>query len=161
MQTTGYFHWPFLANVDLATRMITAFGASNWCQEMILRWAGKSTAGINALKADNALEVYGQFFAREHTLKASCEDYKEGATTDVQREEKEGGKINVPLLLVYSQAGIGRGFTFPDVWSNWVAEGVDIQHHGLGDGIGHFGAEEAPKECAEVVGKWLTNVLSK
>lgn len=144
--------------------MITAFGASNFCQEMILRWAGKNPSGIDALKTDDAIEVYGQFFAQEHTLKATCEDYKEGATTDVEREEKnnkEGRKINVPLLLVYSQAGIGSRFTFPDVWRDWVGEGVDIRHHGLGEGIGHFGAEEAPKECAGVVGKWLTHVLSK
>ncbi|USP74878.1 alpha/beta-hydrolase [Curvularia clavata] len=163
-EVTGYFHWPFLANVDLATRMITAFGASNWCREMILHWAGKNTVGINTLKADDALEVYGQFFEQEHTLKASCEDYREGATTDVEREEKsnkEGRKINVPVLLVYSQAGIGSRFTFPDVWREWVGEGVNIQHHGLGDGVGHFGAEEAPKECAEVVERWLKDVLQK
>lgn len=144
--------------------MINAFGGSNWCQEMILRWAGRNAAGINALKTDGALEVYGQFFAREHTIRASCEDYKEGATTDVEREEKsnkEGRKISVPLLLIYSQTGIGSRFAFPDVWREWVGEGVDIQHHGLGDDVGHFGAEEAPKKCAEVFGKWLTHVLSK
>ena len=144
--------------------MITAFGAANWCQEMILRWSGKNASGQEALKADDALSVYGQFFAQERTLKASCEDYKEGATTDVEREEawqKDGRKIGVPLLLLYSQAGIGSRFSFPGVWREWVGEGVEVVHHGLGDGVGHFGAEEAPAECAEVIWEWMGKAFSK
>jgi pimeloyl-ACP methyl ester carboxylesterase len=129
---------------------------------MILRWAGKSNAGIEKLKAHDALTVYGEFFAQEHTLKASCEDYKEGATTDVEREgkdQKEGRRIGVPVLLVYSEAGIGSRFDFPDVWREWVGEGVKIDNHGLGDGVGHFGAEEAPEECAETISSWLETVV--
>ncbi|CAE6997244.1 hypothetical protein P3342_000557 [Pyrenophora teres f. teres] len=157
-EVTGYFHWPLLANTDLATRMITAFGPSTWCQEMILRWSGKNVAGTEKLKADDALMLYGDFFAQEHTLRASCEDYREGATTDVEREEKdqkEGRKIDVPVLLIYSEAGIGSRFAFPDVWKEWVGKGVGIESHGLGEGVGHFGAEEAPEECAEVIQGWL------
>ncbi|KAL7770515.1 hypothetical protein CFE70_000452 [Pyrenophora teres f. teres 0-1] len=157
-EVTGYFHWPLLANTDLATRMITAFGPSTWCQEMILRWSGKNVAGTEKLKADDALTLYGDFFAQEHTLRASCEDYREGATTDVEREEKdqkEGRKIDVPVLLIYSEAGIGSRFAFPDVWKEWVGKGVGIESHGLGEGVGHFGAEEAPEECAEVIQGWL------
>jgi pimeloyl-ACP methyl ester carboxylesterase len=142
--------------------MITAFGPSNWCQEMILRWSGKSSAGVEKLKADDALTVYGDFFAQEHTLKYSCEDYKEGATTDVEKEEnnqKQGRKIGVPLLLVYSAASIGSRFDFPDVWKEWVSEGVKIDNHGLGSGVGHFGAEEAPEECADAITSWLRTVV--
>ncbi|CAO2653924.1 Nn.00g106570.m01.CDS01 [Neocucurbitaria sp. VM-36] len=157
-EVMGYFHWPLLANVDLATRMITAFGASNWCQEMILRWAGKSSTGLSKLKSDDALNVYGEFFDQPHTLKATCEDYKEGATTDVEREEKDqkdGKKINIPVFVLYSESYIGSRFKFPDVWKDWVEDGVEIQHHGLGNGIGHFGVEEAPEESAKVIGSWL------
>lgn len=142
--------------------MITAFGPSNWCQEMILRWSGKNVAGTEKLKADDALTVYGDFFAQEHTLKASCEDYKEGATTDVEKEEKDqkdGRKIEVPLLLLYSESGIGSRFAFPDVWREWVGKGVEIESRRLGEGVGHFGAEEAPEECAEVIQGWLGKVV--
>jgi hypothetical protein len=41
------------------------------------------------------------------------------------------------------------------VWKEWVDGGVTVTNHALGNGIGHFGAEEAPKECAEVIGGWL------
>ncbi|KAF2853732.1 alpha/beta-hydrolase [Plenodomus tracheiphilus IPT5] len=155
---TGYFHWPFLANTDLATRMITAFGPANWCKEMILNWSGSSSAGLASLKADDALAVYGAFFEQEGTLKASNEDYEHGATTDVEREEKwqkEGKKVKVPLLLIYGADFIGKRYQFPDVWREWVDDGVEIKSHGLGGGVGHFGAEEAPEESVEVILGWL------
>lgn len=138
--------------------MITAFGASDWCKEMTLLWAGQTSSGLAKLKADDAFDVYGGFFAQEHTLKASCEDYHEGATTDVEREQedqKAGKKIKVPLLLIYSADSIGSRYKFPDVWNDWVAAGTDLQHHGLEGGVGHFGVEEAPEECAEVIVRWL------
>ncbi|UPX10376.1 uncharacterized protein EKO05_0001040 [Ascochyta rabiei] len=157
-QITGYFHWPLLANVDLATRMISAFGPAQFLEEMTTLCAGKNDAGSKSLKADDSLKVYGEFFAQPHVLKASCEDYQHGATTDVEREEedqKAGRKIGVPLFLLYSETYIGGSYSFPDVWRDWIAEGVDIQHHALGGGIGHYGAEEAPEESARVVGNWV------
>ncbi|KAJ4374970.1 hypothetical protein N0V83_002049 [Neocucurbitaria cava] len=163
-EVTGYFHWPLLANVDLATRMITAFGGSNWCQEMILRWAGDNPEGLSSLKSDDALTVYGAFFDQPHTLRASCEDYKEGATTDVERAEqdqKEGKKIKIPTCLIYSESYLGSRYKFPEVWNDWIEEGVDVQHHGLGNGMGHFGVEEAPEESANVIGTWLARLGEK
>ena len=163
-EVTGYFHWPFLANVDLATRMITAFGGGKWCSEMILRWAGKNTKGRGALQSDDALAVYAGFFEDPAVVKASCEDYLHGATTDVEAQERdqaEGRKIGVPLLLLYGKDFIGKRFDFGEVWRDWVEKGVKITDHGLGDGIGHFGAEEAPEECARVIGEWLKGVGGK
>lgn len=154
----GYFHWPFLANVDLADRMITAFGGDNWCREMTLRWAGKNAKGLGNLKADNALDIYTQFFMQPHTVHASNEDYKAGATVDVEaqtEDQKAGRRIACPVLLLYSESYIGSRYEFPDVWRGWVKDGVRIDSHGWGDGIGHFGAEEAPEESAGVVGEWL------
>ncbi|KAH7378297.1 Alpha/Beta hydrolase protein [Pyrenochaeta sp. MPI-SDFR-AT-0127] len=157
-EVTGYFHWPLLANVDLATRMINAFGPSNWCKEMIVRWAGNNTTGLSSLKSDDALNIYGQFFDQPHTLISSCEDYREGATTDIEKEErdqKDGKKIKIPLFLLYSNDYIGSRFPFPAVWKDWVDDNVEIKHHGLVNGIGHFGVEEAPEESAKAIGDWL------
>lgn len=162
-QITSYFHWPFLANTSLATRMISAFGPANFMEEMTTLWAGKNDAGLKSLRSDESLKVYGEFFAQEHVLRASCEDYQHGATTDVEAQEKDqkqGRKIGIPLFLLYSEDYIGSRYTFPDVWKDWVIEGVDIQHHALGSGIGHFGAEEAPQESAWVIRKWLGGLKS-
>ncbi|KAF2028283.1 alpha/beta-hydrolase [Setomelanomma holmii] len=159
-EISGYFHWPLLANVSLATRMITAFGGANWCTEMIQRWAGKNPTGVASLKADDAFAVYGGFFEKESVIVATSEDYKHGATTDVEMDEadqKAGKKIDKPLLLLYSADFIGSRFDFDfgNVWKEWTKDGTKIVNHGLENGIGHFGAEEAPEECAKVIIDWL------
>lgn len=157
-EVVGYFHWPMLANVELATKMITAYGGDKWCQEMTLRWCGKNPKGIEKLKDGDSLNVYGGFFKQPHTIIASNEDYRAGATTDIEAQEedqKAGRKIKSPVLLLYSHDYIGTRYNFPKEWRDWVDEGVDIQSYALGDGIGHFGAEEAPEESAKVINGWL------
>jgi pimeloyl-ACP methyl ester carboxylesterase len=102
--------------------------------------------------------VYAGFFEDEGVVRASCEDYAHGATTDLEAQEadqREGRKIGVPLLLLYSRDLIGKRFDFGEVWKEWVDGGVKVTNHALGNAIGHFGAEEAPEECAEVIGGWL------
>jgi pimeloyl-ACP methyl ester carboxylesterase len=157
-EVTGYFHWPFLANVDLATRMITAYGGGKWCTEMIDSWSGSNASGLAKLKSNDSFTVYAGFFENEHVVRASCEDYKHGASTDLvlQEEDQEmGRKIDVPVLLLYATDFIGKRFDFSTVWDAWVNEGVGITSRGLEGGIGHFGPEEAPEECAIGIGKWL------
>jgi pimeloyl-ACP methyl ester carboxylesterase len=157
-QITGYFHWPFLANVDLAVRMIGAFGPAAWCEEMTLRWAGSHGPGLESLKADEALGVYGAFFAQPRTLRASCEDYEAGAGEDVEAQvsdREKGRRIEVPVLLIYSKDYIGSRYDMGEVWNEWIAEGVKIDRCELGGGVGHFGVEEAPGESAKALGDWI------
>ena len=138
--------------------MIAAYGGGKWCTEMIESWAGSNPSGLEKLKADRSMEVYAGFFEDAEVIRASCEDYKHGATTDVEAQEKdqeEGRKIGVPLLLLYGKDFIGKRYDFGEVWKEWVDEGVQITDHGLGGGIGHFGVEEAPEESARVIGEWL------
>lgn len=157
-ETIGYFHWPFLANTDLAVRMINAFGRGAWCEEMTLRWAGSNAGGLAALKADDALAVYNAFFAQPGTLEASCDDYAAGAREDVQvqvSDQQDGRKMVRPVLLVYSADGIGSRFDMAGAWRDWVSEEARLTTCALEDGIGHFGAEEAPGETARALGEWL------
>lgn len=125
---------------------------------MIHRWAGTSHAGLTTLLADDALDLYAALFAQDGTLQASCEDYQHGATTDVEREaqwQHESRKVDVPLLLLYGEGGIGSRYVFPDVWREWVGDGAALESFGLGGGVGHFGVEEAPEECARQILGWL------
>jgi pimeloyl-ACP methyl ester carboxylesterase len=156
--TVGFFHWSFLANTELANKMITAYGGANWCVDMIDRWAGSNSQGLDKLKSDTAMEVYGGFMTESNVIAASCEDYKHGATTDVEAQEedqKEGKKIDVPVLLLYGKDFIGKKWDMAGVWREWMSEEAKLSEHGFGGGIGHFGAEEAPEECARVLREWM------
>lgn len=147
--------------MSLANRIISAFGGDKWCEEMILRWAGKNPKGLEVLKSDDSLSVYTKFFLNPQTVDASNKDYEAGATVDVEAQKEDqnaGRKLDRPTLLLYSESYIGSRYTFPDVWKPWVKEGVKLEIHGLGDNIGHFGAEEAPEESAKVIKGWLEGI---
>ncbi|KAH7117599.1 Alpha/Beta hydrolase protein [Dendryphion nanum] len=148
---TGFFHWSFLANVRIAKEMITAYGGGKWALDMIDRWSGSNITGLENLKSGDALKVYSDFFDQESIIEASCRDYEAGATVDVEREteaNKEGRKIVVPLLLVYSEAFLPKRARKP------IVE-VGVTDVPVGDGIGHFVAEEAPEVTAQALKKWL------
>ncbi|ORY11827.1 Alpha/Beta hydrolase protein [Clohesyomyces aquaticus] len=154
----GTFHWPLLANVELAFAMITAYGGDRWCTKMIERWSGTNSTGLQSLKSDDSIHVYGEFFKDPSVIRASNEDYKFGAFEDVeqQKEDQEAGrKIGVPVLLVYSEDYLGGRYDVTKEWSDWVKEGTKITSHGLGNGIGHFGVEEAPQETVNAILDWL------
>jgi pimeloyl-ACP methyl ester carboxylesterase len=138
--------------------MITAYGGDRWCRDMILRWAGRNSKGLEYLKSDDSLNIYPGFFKEQSVIQASNKDYEAGATVDVAEQEedqKAERKIKVPLLLVYSEGYIGKRYDVPQEWADWVDEGVKIDSKALGDGIGHFGAEEAPEETAEAIKVWI------
>ncbi|PSN61420.1 alpha/beta-hydrolase [Corynespora cassiicola Philippines] len=154
-QSMGYFHFPLLANVEIARGLIAAYGGPRWVREMVARWAG---SGLRRIEEEGGMEVYAGFFESADVVEATCEDYAAGATVDVEaqwHDQEAGRKIEVPVLLVYSGVSIGSRFDFGTVWNDWVKEGVEITKHPLGDGAGHFGAEEAPEETAAALKKWF------
>jgi pimeloyl-ACP methyl ester carboxylesterase len=159
----GSFHWPFLANVELATEMIKAFGGGKWAQKMIMRWAGSNEKRLDKLKSGDALNVYGSFFENDSVLYASCKDYEAGASLDVkeQGEDQDSGRqIDVPVLLLYGKEYLGAkaNVSVLDAWIGWVKDQSLITEIGLRDGVGHFVAEEAADETAVALLKWIENV---
>jgi pimeloyl-ACP methyl ester carboxylesterase len=161
---TGYFHWSFLANVSIARPMIMAFGGGKWADAMIDRWAGTNAEGLEKLKSGNALTVYRSFFDREEVIEASCRDYEAGATVDLNIETKaisEGQQIVVPLLLVYSQDFLPKRAKkpIPEVWGPpWSQDPSLVTSNPIGNGIGHFVAEEAPELTVQALLKWLPSL---
>lgn len=159
----GYFHWSFLANVSLAIPMLAAYGGGRWATDMINRWAGTNAEGLEKLKSGNALEVYRDFFDQESIIEASCRDYEAGAFADVDAEtEAINSKrlISVPLLLIYSQAFLPKRAKVPiaEVWGlPWSGPGL-ITDNPIGNGIGHFVAEEEPQATADALLKWLSKL---
>ena len=94
----------------------------------------------------------------ESVVRASCQDYRAGAfeDNDLQREDQRSGrKISIPTLVVYSEVFIGGAYDVEPIWRDWLEEGVRLEVQKIGDGTGHFIAEEAPEETAEIVNAWL------
>jgi pimeloyl-ACP methyl ester carboxylesterase len=154
----AYFHWPFLANVDLATQMIEAYGGDNWCRDILKRAQGSSAEGQASFAAGGAHEVYATNFKRKDAVLGSCEDYRCGSVQEVseQAEDMKGGrKINVPTLVMFSEQKLGRMHDVPGAWKDWIAEGVQYQARGVGGGRGHYLPEEDPELVGKLVLQWV------
>ncbi|ETN41019.1 uncharacterized protein HMPREF1541_02952 [Cyphellophora europaea CBS 101466] len=158
---SGYFHWPMLANVEIATQMITAFGGGKWAKNANERIAGPSDIGKARVVADGALDVYAELFDKEETIRYSCEDYRAGAQEDVteqQADQKAGRKINIPTLVMFSKSKLGSTMDCAAVWKDWIAEGVDYQGIAVGEERGHYLPEEAYETVRDAMVKFIDKV---
>ncbi|KAK5035206.1 hypothetical protein LTS07_002642 [Exophiala sideris] len=142
----GYFHWPLLANPEVATDIIAAYGGDKWCRDANTRIAGGNPQSIERQSSDGAQDVYAELFKERETLYYTALDYAAGAVPEPAEQgedQKAGRKVAVPLLVMFSKARLGAGIDVAGVWKNWIAEGVDYEGYGVGEGYGHYLPEEA------------------
>jgi haloacetate dehalogenase len=89
---------------------------------------------------------YWRCYQNPDTIRAICEDYRAGATIDMEHDKEDAGKqrIKCPMLVLWgargSQSGPG-GFDHLEIWRGWA---TDVRGKGINSG--HFLAEEAPDE---------------
>lgn len=125
------------------------------------RAEGPSDVTWGKLHAGNAKGVYGAHFGNEHVVRASCRDYEAAATQDVPAQEddqKAGRKIQCPVLLVWSAKGLGSRFDMEGVWREWIEDGVKVETMPVGDGVGHYIAEEGHEVAGARVLEWVKTV---
>jgi haloacetate dehalogenase len=92
-----------------------------------------------------ASKEYLRTFRIPGTIHAGCEDYRAGATIDMQHDrEDEGKKVECPLLVLWAKAAVlARLFDIPATW-RMRASNVVAQSKGLPGG--HHMPDSAPKE---------------
>lgn len=154
---TGYFHWPLLANVEVAVQMIKAYGGAQWCRNGHLRLAG-STEGLARIQSDNAVEIHAELFDEEETLRHTCEDYAAGAAPEYKNQEEDqrkGAKIDVPILVMFSQKNLGAKMDVAEIWKDWIKPGVSYEPVAVGDEVGHYIPEEGHDIVSEKVLQFL------
>jgi pimeloyl-ACP methyl ester carboxylesterase len=158
----GYFHWPFLANVELAVKMLRAYGGANWCRDQHYRIT-TSEVGRRRMESDGAVEVYAALFQKEETLRYSCEDYAAGAEPEYAQQAEDqtaGRKIDVPVMVMFSDAMLGSRIDVATEWEDWIAEGTPYRPVPVGDGYGHYLPEEAYDIVAENILSFVEHGLS-
>ena len=93
-------------------------------------------------------------FMRESVVRASCDDYCAGAEEDVLLQEEDqmaGRKMDCPVLKIYSELFLGSKYDMRAVWKEFVGKDGELELVNVGNGVGHFVAEEAPVETAEAI----------
>ena len=161
--STGYFHWPLLANPELATEMIHAFGGGNWARGANTRLAGPSDVGKERVAADGAIDVYTELFDSKETIYYTCLDYQSGAApeaTEQEEDQKNGKKIAIPTTVMFSTSRLGSTQDVAEVWKDWVQSGVFYEGVAAEEGRGHYLPEEAYEHVSEAVAAFVKKVTS-
>ena len=141
---TGYYHWFFLAQPDGLPERLIGAAPRSFLEHSIVRWSGfDSVDGF----APEAVEEYVRCFSDPASVHATCEDYRAGASLDLEHDEvdaRAGRRIECPALVLWG----GRGFVDAhyDVLAVWGEYAVDVSGSALD--CGHFLPEEQPQETA-------------
>ncbi len=139
------YHWPFLAQPEPLPEKLIGADPGWYCRWTLGRWLEDS----GAIEPE-AMQAYADAFARDGRVHAACEDYRAGATIDIEHDRADrdaGRRIAAPLLALWGAGPSGqRGAHFGDVWKRWAD---DVTPRTLP--CGHFLMEERPHETAAIL----------
>lgn len=142
------FHWPFLAQpAPIPEKMIGA-DPDLFLHHLLDRWVGTASP-----LADFAVAEYTLHFRKASVIEAMVEDYRAGATVDLQHDQQDRAaqkRIDCPVFVPW-----GKQYTLTSPLSTWHRWADNVRD--LSIDCGHFVAEEAPEQCA----KALTNFFIK
>ncbi len=138
---TFSWHWFFnIQPYDLPEKMMGA--DPDW---FIKKKLAKTEQGLSFFDPA-ALADFMRCFRNPETIHAICEDYRAGATIDIEMDEadvKAGRRIGCPLLLLWgANGGVGRNQKSMEIWPRYAS---DIRA-GKALPSGHYVNEEAPEE---------------
>jgi len=135
---TQYYHWFFL--IQPSPLPETLIG--NSVQVYLRSRFERPTGGTSAI-APEAFAEYLRCFRDPAAIHASCEDYRAGATIDLEHAAEDGDqKVTCPLLVLWGERGtVGRLEPVMDIWRT---KATDVRGAALT--AGHFLAEERPDE---------------
>jgi haloacetate dehalogenase len=146
------FHWMFLAQPEPLPELLIGKAPADYLDLKLASWSKtKDLSGF----APSALAHYRAAFANPDRIHASCEDYRAGATLDVDADAADlaaGNRILCPTLILWGAAGIPAASSAPlDVWRSTFAP----QATGNPVDSGHFLPEEAPEETLQALQPFL------
>ena len=118
--------------------------------DYILARLGRGRRGINAFDR-RALAEYTRAFNDPRTIHATCEDYRASATIDLVHDQRDRGRLQMPLLALWGKHGV-IGALF-DCLADWREVAANVAGRALD--CGHFIAEEKPQALVAQLRRFL------
>ena len=143
------FIWVFMAQpYPLPEKLI----GSN--PDLFLRQGFASWTDNPGAITPEAMGEYLRSYRKNSVIRASCEDYRAGASVDIEldRQDRDAGRrIQCPVLALWSTQGDEYHSSDPiSIWRQWAQDVT-----GFSLDCGHFLMEEAPEETAEALKKFF------
>jgi len=132
---TQYFHWFFLIQPAPFPETLISNSAEYYLRRF-------QPAGTNTITPE-ALAEYVRCFKDPATIHATCEDYRAGASIDLDHAAEDGTRrVVCPLLVLWGERStVGRLEPVMDIWRE---KAVNVTGKSLL--AGHFLPEEVPEE---------------
>lgn len=135
---TAYYHWFFLIQPEPLPERLIGADPELYLRNCIRRWASKHDAF-----EETVLQEYLKAFCRPETIHATCEDYRAGATIDLQHDAADvAHKLTCPVLALWAQQGFSEKKY--DVLATWRERAMNVSGRAIPD-CGHFLPEEQPE----------------
>ena len=137
------WHWSFLAqSFDVPERIIGADPRAYFTR----KWPAHDQPPPQW--SPEAAAEYLRCYLDPATVHAICEDYRAGASIDVEHDAADRGvrRIACPLLVLWSAREELARFDPVAIWRDWAD---DVRGHGVD--AGHFLAEEAPDDVLDAL----------
>jgi haloacetate dehalogenase len=135
---TGSWHWFFLIQGrGLPERLI-----GNDPEFFLRHMFGTLLRDQGAIEPA-AFAEYLRCFSNPETIRATCDEYRAGASIDLVHDRADlARKVKAPMLLLWgTHSGQGSGYDLLKVWRDHANE---VSGHGIDSG--HFIPEEKPDE---------------
>jgi len=135
---TSSWHWFFLIQPRGFPERLIGSEA-----EFFLRHQFSALLRDPAKLEPEAFAEYLRCFRNPETIRATCDEYRAGASIDLVHDRADRGhKLAMPLLVLWGQrSSQGSGY---DVLAVWRDHAETVSGHGIDSG--HFLPEEAPEE---------------
>jgi len=151
------YHWTFLAQPEPVPEKLIQADPAGWLDHTIASWTrAKELKAFHPL----ALAAYAESFNDPSRIHAACEDYRAGATTDLDHDKVDlgaGKTILCPVLVLWGEAGIpAKGASPLAIWHETFAP----QAEGQAIVSGHFLPEENPQDTLAAVKPFLARPVA-
>ena len=96
---------------------------------------------------------YLRYFENPETIRATCDEYRAGASIDLAHDHPDRGrKVAMPLLVLWGErSGQGSGY---DMLSVWREHAENVTGHAISSG--HFIPEEMPDATSAALRAFFT-----
>ncbi len=145
---TAYYHWFFyIQPFDVPERLIAGDPIA-YLHTVLGRFGGRADAF-----APEAVAEYERVFADPAARHAMMEDYRAGASVDLEHDRADRGRrVEAPLLAMWGTRGVvGTGPDNPvAVWRERAAH-----VYGVALDAGHYLVEERPEESIAALARFL------